>query len=315
MHIRKLAGTGLLLCLFAPLPLAARLAAKEVPAVRWGTDRSAEGSRVNKKNSSLTAKQKRRNFFAKMCDLVEKEARKAGLQPAFLARLIWVESRFNPGAVSHKGAQGIAQFIPATAKRRALKDPFEPVGSIRAAARFLQDLRAEFGNVGLAAAAYNAGEARVRSWRAGRAALPFETINYVQMITGVSAQSWNRPQVKEPVFRLHKTLNYALACRKLAERPLLVSRAGRAMAPRKPWGVLLTSSRSYGGALRFYSRLQKRHSALLGNKRPMVLRKRNGSFGRARRHSVIIGTDNRAGARILCSKLTAQGGYCLVVKN
>src|SRR5690606_41926809 len=60
-------------------------------------------------------------------------------------------------AVSYKGAQGIAQFMPGTAEERGLADPFEPKSAIGHSASLLTDLRREFGNFGLAAAAYNAG--------------------------------------------------------------------------------------------------------------------------------------------------------------
>jgi soluble lytic murein transglycosylase-like protein len=77
--------------------------------------------------------------------------------------------------VSRAGAQGVAQFMPATARWRGLADPFDPVEAIAKSAKLLRDLRRDFGNLGLAAAAYNAGPARVRDWLAGRRGLPRET--------------------------------------------------------------------------------------------------------------------------------------------
>ena len=68
-------------------------------------------------------------------------------------RLIWRESRFNPSAVSPKGAQGIAQFMPGTAGERGLLDPLNPVQALPKSAEFLAELRSQFGNLGLAAAA------------------------------------------------------------------------------------------------------------------------------------------------------------------
>src|SRR4029453_3053840 len=90
----------------------------------------------------------------------------------FFTRLIWQESRFDPAAVSRAGAQGVAQFMPATASWRGLADPFDPVKAITKSAKLLHDLRREFGNLGLAAAAYNAGPGRVRDWLAGRRGPP-----------------------------------------------------------------------------------------------------------------------------------------------
>ena len=112
---------------------------------------------------------------AMICSLIAGAADTHGLQRDFFARLIWKESRFDPGAISPKGAEGIAQFMPATARRRGLEKPFEPASAIAASASFLADLHKEFGNWGQAAAAYNAGEERVYRWRAGKSGLPAET--------------------------------------------------------------------------------------------------------------------------------------------
>jgi soluble lytic murein transglycosylase-like protein len=95
-----------------------------------------------------------------ICPLMEKEALENGLPPAFFMRLIWRESAFRPDVVSHKGAQGIAQFMPGTAKERGLENPFDPTEAIPHSARLLADLKRMFGNLGLAAAAYNAGPYR-----------------------------------------------------------------------------------------------------------------------------------------------------------
>jgi Transglycosylase SLT domain len=108
----------------------------------------------------------------------------------FFTRLIWQESRFKPEAVSRAGAQGVAQFMPGTARLRGLEDPFDPIQAIAKSAQLLRDLRLEFGNLGLAAAAYNAGPGRVRDWLGGRRPLPRETQAYVRLVTGHSAEEW-----------------------------------------------------------------------------------------------------------------------------
>ena len=111
-----------------------------------------------------------------LCRALARAAADNGLPVAFLTRLIWLESRFNPYAVSPKGAQGIAQFMPRTASERGLTDPFEPLMALREAASYLRELRTTFsGNLGLASAAYNAGPGRVAAWLAGRRSLPDET--------------------------------------------------------------------------------------------------------------------------------------------
>ena len=99
-----------------------------------------------------------------LCALIGDAARHHGLPPEFFARLIWKESRFDIRALSPVGAQGVAQFMPGTARLRGLQNPWDPRQAIPASAHFLADLKAQFGNFGLAAAAYNGGPHNVASW-------------------------------------------------------------------------------------------------------------------------------------------------------
>jgi len=124
------------------------------------------------------------------CRIVERAARAHQLPISVLTRLIWNESRFQPGAVSPAGAQGIAQFMPATSGERGLSNPFDPEHAIPEAAKFLAELRRRFGNLGLAVAAYNAGPGRVASWLNNDQSLPRETRTFVISITGQSADQW-----------------------------------------------------------------------------------------------------------------------------
>jgi soluble lytic murein transglycosylase-like protein len=108
-----------------------------------------------------------------ICQVVQSAAAANGLPFEFFAQVIWQESRFRSDAVgpitrSGQRAQGIAQFMPMTAAERLLHDPFDPVEALPKSAEFLRDLWTQFGNLGLAAAAYNAGPQRVRDWLAGR---------------------------------------------------------------------------------------------------------------------------------------------------
>src|SRR6201995_1143719 len=107
-----------------------------------------------------------------MCLMIEAAARANDLPLEFFARVIWQESRFQTDAVgpmTRRGqrAQGIAQFMPGTASERSLLDPFDPVQALPKSAEFLKELRDQFGNLGLAAAAYNAGPRRVQEWLPG----------------------------------------------------------------------------------------------------------------------------------------------------
>jgi hypothetical protein len=125
-----------------------------------------------------------------MCRLIEGSARTYGLPVDFFTRLIWQESSFRTGAVSPAGAQGVAQFMPGTAAERGLLDPFDPEQAIPKSAELLRDHVRRFGNIGLAAAAYNGGPGRVTNWLADRGGLPEETRSYVYRITGRPAEDW-----------------------------------------------------------------------------------------------------------------------------
>jgi soluble lytic murein transglycosylase-like protein len=125
-----------------------------------------------------------------VCETLADAAVDHNIPAPFLIRLIWQESRFNQNAVSPVGAQGVAQFMPATAAAMRLADPFNPLEAVRASAALLRELIGQFGNLGLAAAAYNAGPKRVQDWLAKRGNLPKETRDYVQHITGVAPEHW-----------------------------------------------------------------------------------------------------------------------------
>jgi Transglycosylase SLT domain len=164
----------------APAEAATQAAAPEAPAAQGAAE-----------PSNGTAESRRQKLTRdEICQLIESAATGEALPFEFFARLIWQESRFNPQAVSPAGARGIAQFMPKTANGRGLADPFEPITALQESAEFLRELVQQFGNVGLAAAAYNAGPRRVNDWLAKRGALPRETQNYVQIITGRSAEKW-----------------------------------------------------------------------------------------------------------------------------
>ena len=132
---------------------------------------------------------------ASVCRLIEATAQQNSLPIDFFTRLIWQESRFHAdaiGPVTRNGqrAEGIAQFMPGTAADRKLNEPFSPEEALPKSGEFLAELRAQFGNLGLAAAAYNAGPRRVREFLASSGDLPAETRNYVLAITGHPIEDW-----------------------------------------------------------------------------------------------------------------------------
>lgn len=127
---------------------------------------------------------------AAMCETLASAAQAHDLPVGFFVRLINQESGFNPESVSHAGAQGVAQFMPSVAKEWGLSNPFDPHAALVASARFLRALYNQFGNWGLAAAAYNGGMGRVQKWIDKRGKLPDETRHYVKTITGLPAEQW-----------------------------------------------------------------------------------------------------------------------------
>jgi soluble lytic murein transglycosylase-like protein len=96
--------------------------------------------------------------------LIEETANRYDLDPALLHAVIRAESAYNPGAVSHKGAAGLMQLMPATAERFGVRDRFDPAENIEGGARYLSELLDMFSDVRLAVAAYNSGENTVKKF-------------------------------------------------------------------------------------------------------------------------------------------------------
>jgi soluble lytic murein transglycosylase-like protein len=108
-----------------------------------------------------------------------------------LAAQLYAESGFNPFATSPAGAQGIAQFMPGTARGYGLANPYDPMEAIDAQAHMMSDLLRKFGKVSLALAAYNAGEGAVSRYGG---VPPFaETRSYVARILGLLGGSGDLP--------------------------------------------------------------------------------------------------------------------------
>ena len=137
-----------------------------------------------------------------ICDTLVHAALSNDLPVPFFIRLLYQESTFRPAAISSAGALGIAQFMPETAAHRRLDNPFDPAQAIPASAKLLRDHYRRFGNLGLAAAAYNAGPRRVDEWRAKKGPMPQETQDYVKVITGFPVESWTMPLAGGPAVKV-----------------------------------------------------------------------------------------------------------------
>jgi soluble lytic murein transglycosylase-like protein len=135
------------------------------------------------------ARMSTRSASANYRDIARQAAASYGINPALFERQINQESGFNPWAVSAAGAEGIAQFMPATAASMGV-NPWDPVSALWGAARLMSQLSSQFGgNYAMALAAYNAGAGAVHNAiNAGGnnwySYLPAETQNYVRVIMG-----------------------------------------------------------------------------------------------------------------------------------
>ena len=140
--------------------------------------------------------------------LVDRLSRQEGLDPRLVDALVVAESGYNPQAVSKKGAMGLMQLMPQTARRLNVKDPFDPEQNVRGGVQEFSRLMTRYsGNLSLALAAYNAGEGAVSQYRG---IPPYsETRNYVAKImeryTGRPHRLWSYRIKRSPV-RLHGSL-------------------------------------------------------------------------------------------------------------
>jgi len=255
-----------------------------------------------------------KTYTADVCTAIERYARVYDLPVGYFARLIWQESHFDANAMSSVGAQGIAQFMPETGRLQGLRNPYDPAEELFRSARYLDSLRTKFGNLGLAAAAYNGGEGAAARFIAGTGYLAVETLDYVQTITGVPVTQWLTGDVKAPDYDLQPGKPFAEACIELAESNK-VKRFTPPTAIVRPWGIQVAQFFSQATARRAFARIQARFGGLLGGEELMLVAKRNPNFGPALRFTAEVGRNSRAEAQKLCAALQKAGGECIVVRN
>jgi Transglycosylase SLT domain/SPOR domain len=252
-----------------------------------------------------------------LCLIIESAAKANGLPIEFFVRLIWQESRFEPkaeGPATRGGqrAKGIAQFMPATANERRLLDPFDPVQALPKSAEFLNELRNQFGNLGLAAAAYNAGPRRVQEWLAGSGGMPQETRNYVAAITGIGVDDWASVKNEKATDRASRT-----SCRELlvslknSPNPFVTQLENRiTRAAAKPWGIQIAAGFNRDNALTMYAKAMNGLKSMIGRD-PILIH----AAGSSTFYHVLIGADTRREADELCGRMRREGGACLVKPN
>ncbi len=302
------------------LPLA--VVAQETAPAETGVGRpSVEEPALSPPKPSDTARES--DAREAMCLMIESAARASNLPLEFFARVIWQESRFQSDAVgpvtrSGQRAQGIAQFMPGTASERRLLDPFDPVQALPKSAEFLDELRNQFGNLGLAAAAYNAGPKRVQDWLAGSGYMPQETRNYVAAITGSTVDEWATAGKggKMPERAPTSSCRELMALLKRAPNPFVAELEQHiTLAAAKLWGVQLAAGFNRDKALAMYARAMKRLSAVIGDQDPSLLSSVMRSRGTRAFYQVRIGADTRLLADDLCNRIRRAGGACFVLRN
>jgi hypothetical protein len=255
-----------------------------------------------------------------LCLMLESAATAHRLPLPFLARVIWRESRFDPeavGPVTRSGARaaGIAQVMPATAADRDLADPFDPVEALPKAAAYLGALRDEFGNLGLAAAAYNAGPARVRGWLAGTRTLLAETRAYVRAVSGRGADAWAKAGNVDMAVPQQDCVTLVASLEQGPSRFFTELERRVATAIGQPWGIELAAGFSRARVLAVYARLMDRLSSLIGTHDPIVAAHVLRSRGTRLLYQARIGADTRATANDICRRIRRAGAACIVTRN
>ncbi|MCR8546522.1 lytic transglycosylase domain-containing protein [Salipiger sp. P9] len=253
-------------------------------------------------------------FVHDTCQAIAHFAARNGLDPGFFARLLWQESRFDPNARSHANAQGIAQFIPSTARLRGLTDAYNPAEALEYSAEYLGELVRRYGNHGLAAVAYNGGERRADALVASGATLPRETVNYVRIITGLSAETWAESPPDSHDFRLQKDKPFRSACHALA-RDRRLTAYPTPEPDLAPWGVQLAFGTTKARAREQYGARTRACAALVKGEEPDLIWQKSRASPKGGYWMARIGRNDRDSAWRYCSRLKARGCVCAVYRN
>ena len=274
-----------------------------------------------------------------VCYLMREVAIENELPGPLFTRLIWQESKFKPNAVSHVGAKGIAQFMPATAAERGLEDPFDPIQALPASGAFLRELTFQFGNFGLAAAAYNGGPGRVGKWLKGQGGLPAETRNYVIQITGRTAEHWKNVADAEPhpealdvsncdVRPMRTAVAEAREEERMRKKGYPSIELANAAENRKedgtpnppkrqssPWIAVLAGNWSEQKARAVYATLKKKHPKVLAHRTPTVRVTKAAGKKAKPKTTVGVAAESRTEAQEICQRLKSAGSSCVVKKD
>nr|WP_246107330.1 lytic transglycosylase domain-containing protein [Puniceibacterium confluentis] len=254
------------------------------------------------------------HFVFDTCQAIGIFARDNDLDPGFFARLIWQESRFDPNALSPARARGIAQFIDSTAALRGLRDSYNPALALEHSAEYLGELVRRFGNAGLAAVAYNGGERRAEGLVAETGGLAQETIDYIEIITGLTAETWRDAPPRTHDFRLQGDKPFDEACHDLARNRRLTAYP-RPEPALKPWGVQIAFGTSKSAARDKISRFGPSCRAALRGETVDYIYQKSRASPRGGYYMARVGRDAQKAAWSYCDTLKANGCICAVYRN
>jgi soluble lytic murein transglycosylase-like protein len=151
--------------------------------------------------------------------LIQEHATRRSLRPELVRAVIQIESGFNPRALSPKGAMGLMQLMPATARSLGVNNPWDPAQNIRGGTDYLRQLLDEYeGNEELALAAYNAGSGAVAKY--GRRVPPYrETRDYVRKVGAAAGEPGPDSKRKLIIYKTIEILDGRAVPRYSTERP------------------------------------------------------------------------------------------------
>ncbi|MEP5729235.1 MAG: lytic transglycosylase domain-containing protein [Sulfitobacter sp.] len=256
------------------------------------------------------------HFVFDTCNAIATFSARHGLNTGFFARLIWQESRFDPNALSHANARGIAQFIPSTAKLRGLADPFNPADALEHSAQYLAEMAGRYGNEGMAAIGYNGGERRAEGFLQGKGLAP-ETVNYVPIITGLNAEVWRDSPPKDHDMRLSKTEPFLTACYAMAANRRITPLARPTPPPAaiKPWGIQVAFAQSKKAARTEVRRKTAVCRDIVNGEKTDLIYKPHRVASKKGYFFARFGRNSKDAAERLCTRMRNRGCTCRVVQN
>jgi hypothetical protein len=246
-----------------------------------------------------------------LCLMIESAAKANGLPLAFFSRVIWQEGHFQINTVGPQREQMITGAWP-------VLDPFDPVQALPKAAEFLSGLRGQFGNLGLAAAAYHLGPERLQAWLAGTGAMPQEARDYVFAVTGASIDDWakaGRDGALRDVAAPASCPDLIAMLKAQPNRFVSELEQRTRLSAARPWGVQLAAGFDREQALESYAREMRRLRPVIGDQDITLLAGIFRSRGTSPFYQVRIGADTRPVAEALCNRIRLASGACFVLRN